>query len=160
MDGKKVPESFRAALGRIRICAAGDALAADDYARSYRNQFHASTRRGWSNDPNGMVFHEGKYHLSLQGDETPCFRRHRRLLAEDLPPEIHLESKVASPGPVLSIRIKGHSWCFNAPLVPASGPVPGSSNSLHPRNKFEASANYPTLTSPVRSSRLRRIPPW
>jgi fructan beta-fructosidase len=65
-DGRKVPESCRAALGRIRIGAAGDALAADDYAKPYRNQFHASTRRGWNNDPNGMVFHGGKYHLYYQ----------------------------------------------------------------------------------------------
>jgi fructan beta-fructosidase len=66
VDGKKVPESCRAALGKIRIGAAGDALAADDYAKPYRNQFHASTRRGWNNDPNGMVFHDGKYHLYYQ----------------------------------------------------------------------------------------------
>jgi fructan beta-fructosidase len=66
VDGKKAPESFRAAFGKIRIGAAGDALAADDYAKPYRNQFHASTRRGWNNDPNGMVFHGGKYHLYYQ----------------------------------------------------------------------------------------------
>ncbi len=66
VDGKKVPESCRAAFGKIQIGAASDALAADDYAKPYRNQFHASTRRGWNNDPNGMVFHGGKYHLYYQ----------------------------------------------------------------------------------------------
>ena len=66
VDGKKVPEACRAAFEKIKIGVASDALAADDYAKPYRNQFHASTRRGWNNDPNGMVFHEGKYHLYYQ----------------------------------------------------------------------------------------------
>ena len=65
-DGKKVPDSCRAAFSKIRIGAASDVLATDDYAKPYRNQFHASTRRGWVNDPNGMVFFGGKYHLYYQ----------------------------------------------------------------------------------------------
>jgi fructan beta-fructosidase len=65
-NGEKVPESYLKAFEKIRIGAAGDALAADDYAKPYRNQFHAGTRRGWNNDPNGMVFHDGKYHLYYQ----------------------------------------------------------------------------------------------
>jgi hypothetical protein len=66
VEANKMPESCRAALGKIRIGAAGDALAEDDYAQPYRNQFHAGTRRGWVNDPNGIVFHGGKYHLYYQ----------------------------------------------------------------------------------------------
>ena len=65
-DGRKAPESLRAAFERIKIGAASDALSPSDYAQPYRNQFHASTRRGWNNDPNGMVFHDGKYHLYYQ----------------------------------------------------------------------------------------------
>ncbi len=65
-DGQKVPESCRAAFDRIKIESASEALAADDYAKPYRNQFHASTRRGWNNDPNGMVFAGGKFHLYYQ----------------------------------------------------------------------------------------------
>ena len=66
IDGKKVPDSLRAAFERIKIGAAGDALSPSDYTQPYRNQFHASTRRGWNNDPNGLVFHGGKYHLYYQ----------------------------------------------------------------------------------------------
>jgi fructan beta-fructosidase len=66
VEANKMPESCRAALEKIRIGAASDALAADDYEKPYRNQFHASTRRGWVNDPNGMVFFGGKYHLYYQ----------------------------------------------------------------------------------------------
>ena len=63
---KRVPESVRAAADLIKIGPASNALAASDYTQHYRNQFHASTRRGWNNDPNGMVFHDGKYHLYYQ----------------------------------------------------------------------------------------------
>jgi fructan beta-fructosidase len=66
VDGKKAPDSLRAAFERIKIGTASNALSASDYSQPYRNQFHASTRRGWNNDPNGMVFHDGKYHLYYQ----------------------------------------------------------------------------------------------
>ena len=65
-DGKTVPEACRAAFDQIKIGPASDALLASDYSQPYRNQFHASTRRGWNNDPNGLVFHDGKYHLYYQ----------------------------------------------------------------------------------------------
>lgn len=40
----------------------GDSL----YKESLRPQFHFSTRRGWINDPNGLVFKDGVYHLFYQ----------------------------------------------------------------------------------------------
>jgi sucrose-6-phosphate hydrolase SacC (GH32 family) len=36
------------------------------YGEEYRPQFHFSSRRGWNNDPNGLVYHEGRYHLFYQ----------------------------------------------------------------------------------------------
>jgi len=56
---------------------AADALAAlvqsetpvgmdDLYHEIYRPQFHFSSRRGWLNDPNGLVFYDGVYHLFYQ----------------------------------------------------------------------------------------------
>ena len=30
---------------------------------SFRPQYHASVPSGWSNDPNGTVFYNGKAHL-------------------------------------------------------------------------------------------------
>ena len=49
------------------------ALAQSDYDQSYRPQVHFSPRAHWTNDPNGLVYFHGEYHLFFQfnpfGDE-------------------------------------------------------------------------------------------
>lgn len=36
------------------------------YSETYRPQFHFSPLSGWNNDPNGLVFYQGEYHLYFQ----------------------------------------------------------------------------------------------
>ncbi|MHB8866654.1 MAG: GH32 C-terminal domain-containing protein [Pirellulaceae bacterium] len=40
--------------------------AATLYREKYRPQFHFSPRVGWNNDPNGLVFYRGEWHLYFQ----------------------------------------------------------------------------------------------
>jgi len=45
-----------------------DKIAGQDslYKERNRPQFHFTTRRGWINDPNGLIYHDGEYHLFYQ----------------------------------------------------------------------------------------------
>ncbi|OLY93833.1 fructan beta-fructosidase [Cnuella takakiae] len=45
----------------------GGTVAAQDYRKeAYRPQIHFSPKSGWMNDPNGMVYHKGVYHMFYQ----------------------------------------------------------------------------------------------
>ena len=107
VDGKKASESLRTAFDRIRIGSASDAFLSSDYTQPYRNQFHASTRRGWNNDPNGMVFANGIYHLYYQHNPFGIFWGNMHwghLQSTDL---IHWEEK---PIAILQKLVQGGIW--------------------------------------------------
>ncbi len=48
------------------LSAARSALAVDVYDEQYRPQFHFSAKKGWLNDPNGLVYSNGQYHMFYQ----------------------------------------------------------------------------------------------
>lgn len=50
------------------LIAPADAIPGEEdfYREAHRPQFHFTQKVGWNNDPNGMVFHDGKWHLFFQ----------------------------------------------------------------------------------------------
>jgi fructan beta-fructosidase len=52
----------------LALITQGDAIRDADslYQEKQRPQFHFTSRRGWLNDPNGLVYFQGEYHLFFQ----------------------------------------------------------------------------------------------
>ena len=64
--GGTLPADRAAAFGRVRVGDESDALDPADWDRPYRNRFHLAARRGWNNDPNGLTYHDGTWHVFYQ----------------------------------------------------------------------------------------------
>jgi fructan beta-fructosidase len=61
-----LPESQALWLARS-VRQSDGLLGADDlYHETHRPQFHFTSRRGWNNDPNGLVYYRGEWHLFYQ----------------------------------------------------------------------------------------------
>ena len=60
----KLPEGSTA----LSLIEPSDSIQGADnlYHEPLRGQFHFSPRRGWNNDPNGLSFYRGEYHLFYQ----------------------------------------------------------------------------------------------
>jgi sucrose-6-phosphate hydrolase SacC (GH32 family) len=58
---------FRSPFTRAMALVALSVLSlAETYQEDYRDQYHFSPAENWMNDPNGMVYHKGIYHLYFQ----------------------------------------------------------------------------------------------
>ncbi len=66
--GKKLTISFSEKVSGIDKIFQSNNWAGQDsvYQESKRPQIHFSSKRGWNNDPNGLVFANGEYHLFYQ----------------------------------------------------------------------------------------------
>ena len=58
-DGQNAQLTYRVIVVRRKP-------ASSYYNEEYRGQYHYSVKEGWGNDPNGLVFYNGKYHLFYQ----------------------------------------------------------------------------------------------
>lgn len=68
LKGKTIKITYEGnAKGLANISQNDEIIGRDSmYRESNRPRFHFTTRRGWINDPNGMVYHDGEYHLYYQ----------------------------------------------------------------------------------------------
>ncbi|WP_373292245.1 DUF4980 domain-containing protein [Parabacteroides faecis] len=66
--GKQIKISYRGdAAGMDKIYQADEIAGQDSlYKETNRPQIHYTQRRGWNNDPNGLIYYEGEYHLFYQ----------------------------------------------------------------------------------------------
>lgn len=83
------------------------------YTDEGRPQFHFSTNVGWTNDPNGLVYHDGEWHLYFQ--HNPVSRGAHNMtwghaVSKDL---IHWEQLASAIFP----RAMARGWCFSGSAV-------------------------------------------
>ena len=55
-----------AQLGIVLLGCTDTVLSEERYREPFRPQFHFTPERNWMNDPNGMVFYDGEWHLFYQ----------------------------------------------------------------------------------------------
>ena len=64
-QGKTLTIAYPEKVKGLNAIYQADKFAGEDslYKEKNRPQLHFSSRRGWNNDPNGLVYYDGEYHL-------------------------------------------------------------------------------------------------
>lgn len=67
-QGKELRISYPGDNARLELIYQADEITGQDslYKESNRPQVHYTQRRGWNNDPNGLLYYDGEYHLFYQ----------------------------------------------------------------------------------------------
>lgn len=63
---RRIPAGFLTVALAVVFGLAVPLRAAELYREPFRPQFHFTPERNWMNDPNGMVYYDGEYHLFYQ----------------------------------------------------------------------------------------------
>jgi fructan beta-fructosidase len=68
LKGKKLKIGYEGLQEGLARIYQSDSIAGQDtlYKEKNRPQIHFTTRRGWNNDPNGLVYYDGEYHMFYQ----------------------------------------------------------------------------------------------
>ncbi len=68
LKGKTVKIKYTGNPDGLKQIYQANKIAGQDslYREKNRPQFHFSSRRGWNNDPNGLIYYDGEYHLFYQ----------------------------------------------------------------------------------------------
>ncbi len=66
--GRELRISYAGNPAGLQKIYQADTIAGADslYSESNRPQFHFTSRRGWNNDPDGLIYYEGEYHMFYQ----------------------------------------------------------------------------------------------
>lgn len=68
LQGKTVKINYKGPEAGLKKIYQDDRIAGHEelYREKNRPQFHFTTQRGWINDPNGLIYYDGEYHLFYQ----------------------------------------------------------------------------------------------
>ena len=68
LKGKDLKISYNGDAVGMEMIYQSDEIADNEniYKEEYRPQIHFTPKRGWHNDPNGLIYYEGEYHLFYQ----------------------------------------------------------------------------------------------
>ncbi len=74
-----------------------DSIVSSPVSEAFRPAIHYACKNTWLNDPNGLIFHDGTYHLYYQNNPfgniwVPCLEHGRRLQLDQIP-------RKSGPGP-------------------------------------------------------------